>query len=55
VVIDDNNHAYHVFTVVMNPTLLIAGGAVVGLVVVGLGLFYFIRYRRRMSQVVSPT
>ena len=55
VAIDDNNQAYYVFTVVMNPTLLIASGAVVGIVVIGLGLFYFIRYRRRTSQVASPT
>ena len=55
VVIDNNNQAYYIFTVMMNPTLLIVGGAVVAFIAVGVGAFYFLRYRHRMSRMVSSS
>jgi hypothetical protein len=55
VVVDNNNHTYYSFTVIMNPTLLITGGAVVGIVAVGVGVFYFLRYRPRIRHSPSQS
>lgn len=53
VVVDNNNGVYYTFLVELNPTLLIAGGAIVGLIIASLGVFYFLRYRRRPQR--TPT
>jgi uncharacterized membrane protein len=39
----------------MNPTLLITGGAVIAFVAVGVGVFYFLRYRHRMGRMASSS